>query len=69
MRNSQLSHQLGGGPSSSAAALEARRRRHLYNNLAKPFTTVVALSTLSQTSRPRPPNFLQAYRKLAAEVC
>jgi hypothetical protein len=36
--------------------------------LAKPFTTVGADPFYGQTSRPRPPKFLQAYLKLAAEV-
>jgi hypothetical protein len=39
----------------------------LYNNLDKPFTTVCAVSISSQTSRPRPPNFLQADSKLDVE--
>jgi hypothetical protein len=32
---------------------------HLYNNLAKPFTTVGADPFYGQTSGPRPPKFLQ----------
>jgi hypothetical protein len=40
---------------------------NLYNNLAKPFTTVGADPFYAQTSGPRLPIFLQAYLKLAAE--
>jgi hypothetical protein len=35
--------------------------------LDKPFTTVCAVSISSQTSRPRPPKFLQADSKLDVE--
>jgi hypothetical protein len=42
-------------------------RRHVYNNLAKPFTTVGEDPFYGQTSGPRPPKFLQAYLKLAVE--
>jgi hypothetical protein len=35
--------------------------------VAKPFTTVGADPFYGQTSGPRPPNFLQAYLKLAAK--
>jgi hypothetical protein len=41
--------------------------RNLYNYLAKPFTTVGADPFYAQTSGLRPPKFLQAYLKLAAE--
>jgi hypothetical protein len=40
---------------------------NLYNNLAKPFTTVGADPFYAQTSGPMLPFFLQAYLKLAAE--
>jgi hypothetical protein len=45
----------------------AEQAASLYNNLAKPFTTVGADLFYSQTSGPRPPKHLQAYLKLAAE--
>jgi hypothetical protein len=40
--------------------------RYLYNNLARPFTTVCAFSISSQTRGPRPPNFSQAVPLLHA---
>jgi hypothetical protein len=40
---------------------------NLYNNLAKPFCTVCAVSISSQTNGPRPPQFLQADSKLDVE--
>jgi hypothetical protein len=40
---------------------------NLYNNFAKPFSTVCPVSISSQISGPRPPNFLQADSKLAGD--